>query len=202
MKRLITLAIVLMALSAAGTARADDIQLASVDRNRLGATGFSARIGLIQRDANYYYNRGNAFLRLKQYDRAIAEYSLALRMDPTDVDAFIARAAAYYYTAAYAKALRDWGAVIRLNPKSAAAYGNRAWTYCQLGRADRGLDDARRALQLKVYGDGYAARACNYGVSGDIPAAIRDYEKALSLSPDHGEAADWRRAIDRLRRKK
>jgi len=114
----------------------------------------------------------------------------------------IGHTAAYYYVEDYASALRDWGAVIRLEPGSAAAYGNRAWTHCRLGQADKGLSDAAQALRLKPYGDGYAARACNHGVSGNVPAAIRDYEKALSLSPDHDEASDWRRAIDRLRRRK
>lgn len=201
MRRSIWMGIAL-GLLAAAPARGDGIELASVKTNEGVAAAVPGRVQLTPRGAGHYYNRGNAFFHARQFDRAIAEYGRAIRQDPRDVDALIARAAAYYYIADYARALRDWGTVIRLTPDSAAAYGNRAWTYCQLGRADKGLVDAAHALQLKPYGDGYAARACNHDVSGNVPAAIRDYEKALGLAPDHSEAADWRQAIDRLRRRK
>ncbi len=202
MKRVVWMGLALAPLAGVAGARAQGIDLAGAKpTDGIGAAAPS-RIRLTPHEAGYYYNRGNRFFRRKQFDRAIAAYGRAIRQDPRDVDAFIARAAAYYYVEDYASALQDWGAVIRLAPKSAAAYGNRAWTYCRLGQADKGLSDAAQALQLKPYGDGFAARACNYGVSGNVPAAIRDYEKALSLSPDHDEASDWRRAIDRLRRRK
>ncbi len=192
MKRFILVGLAIIAFSAAPAA-------ADVNRRDAGIADLTPQVLLNPRGADYYYDRGNAFLNDKQYDRAIAEYDRAIRIAPDDVHAHIARAAAYYYTAAYTKALQDWGIVIRLTPHSAAAYGNRAWTYCQLGQPDKGLVDARRALALKAYGDGYAARACNYGARGDIRAAIEDYEKALRLSPDHSEAGDWRRALNELR---
>lgn len=174
---------------------------ANVARRENGVADFARPIALALRDAYFYYFRGNAYLNLKQYDRAIADYTRAIRLDPRYVDAFVGRAAAYYYIAAYNRALREWGKVIKLAPKSATAWGNRAWTYCQLGEPKKGLADARRALKLRRYGDGYAARACNNRAAGNVSAAIRDYEKALELSPGHQEAGDWRRALDRLRAK-
>ena len=53
------------------------------------------------------------------YDKAIADFTEAIRLDPKDADAYCNRARAYYSKGEYDKAIADYSEAIRLNPKYA-----------------------------------------------------------------------------------
>ena len=64
-----------------------------------------------------------------EYDKAIAHYSEALRLNPKDADAYYNRGIAWERRGEYDKAIADYSEAIRLNPNYADAYYNRgiAW---------------------------------------------------------------------------
>jgi tetratricopeptide (TPR) repeat protein len=68
--------------------------------------------------------RAAAYDRLQQYDRAIADYDVALRLDPTQADAFNHRGEVWRKKGDRPRALADFGAAIRLNPDHSPARGN------------------------------------------------------------------------------
>src|SRR5579863_7405171 len=68
--------------------------------------------------------RAAAYDRKDQIDRAIGDYDVALRLDPTLADVFNARGELRRKKGDRPRALTDFGAAIKLNPNHAAAKTN------------------------------------------------------------------------------
>jgi tetratricopeptide (TPR) repeat protein len=65
--------------------------------------------------------RAAAYDRKQQYDRAIADYDTALRLDPAQADAFNHRGEVWRRKGDRPHALADFAAAIKLNPEHASA---------------------------------------------------------------------------------
>jgi tetratricopeptide (TPR) repeat protein len=68
--------------------------------------------------------RGRAYTSKDQPDRAIADYDIALRLDPTLADIFNARGELRRGKGDFPRAIADFAAAIKLNPQHAAARAN------------------------------------------------------------------------------
>lgn len=68
--------------------------------------------------------RAGVFTRKDQIDRAIADYDVVLRLDPTLADIFNTRGELWWKKGDRPKALADFAAAIKLNPDHATARGN------------------------------------------------------------------------------
>jgi tetratricopeptide (TPR) repeat protein len=68
--------------------------------------------------------RGAAYDRKDQIDRAIGDYDIALRLDPSLADVFNARGELWYRKGDRPHALADFGAALKLNPQHEAARAN------------------------------------------------------------------------------
>jgi tetratricopeptide (TPR) repeat protein len=68
--------------------------------------------------------RARAYIRKQQDDRAIADYDVALKLDPTLADIFNARGELWRKKGDRPRALSDFGAAIKLNPQHSIARGN------------------------------------------------------------------------------
>ena len=68
--------------------------------------------------------RAGIYTRSDQVDRAIADYDVALRLDPTLADIFNARGELWRKKADRPHALADFGAALKLNPQHEAARAN------------------------------------------------------------------------------
>jgi tetratricopeptide (TPR) repeat protein len=68
--------------------------------------------------------RAGAYDRKDQIDRAIGDYDMVLRLDPTLADIFNARGELWRRKGDRPRALADFGAAIKLKPDHAAAKGN------------------------------------------------------------------------------
>jgi tetratricopeptide (TPR) repeat protein len=69
-----------------------------------------------------HYERGNAFVRSGDINRAIESFSKALRLNPSYADALIGRALALCKKGDYENAIADLSEALYLDPKNAKAY--------------------------------------------------------------------------------
>jgi tetratricopeptide (TPR) repeat protein len=99
-------------------------------------------------DPTVYYNRGWDFYQRKDYDRAIGEYSEAIRLGLGNATYYFARGVAYIGTKDYDKAISDFTKTIILEPNNAAAYHNRGIAYLELGKNAQAQADFDKAKQL------------------------------------------------------
>ena len=82
-----------------------------------------------------YYNRGNAYFDKRDYDRAIADFTQAIKLDPKDAFAIHDRGVAYYEKHDFERAIADFEAAIKINPNYAVADQSRAPTTCAASAA-------------------------------------------------------------------
>src|ERR1700730_17605619 len=132
--------------------------------------------------ASAFSNRGVAYKRKGDLDRAIADYDEAIKINPKNGIAFINRGLGYLKKGDLDRTIADLSDIIRLYPKFAMGYGNRGEAYLRKGELDRALADLNEAIatdpQLTT---AYAYRGLVQEKKGDRERARADFEMALSL---------------------
>jgi predicted aspartyl protease len=97
-----------------------------------------------------YNSRGNAFGINGQYDKAIADFDEAIRLNPQDALIYANRGRARYRKGDNDQAIADYGEAIRLNPLNADYYLQRGYTQFWLGRFDASAGDLTESLRHKA----------------------------------------------------
>lgn len=152
--------------------------------------------------------RGIAYDAKGDQDRAIADFSEAIRSDPS-ASAFTNRGHDYMLKDNYDGAIADFDAAIRLDPEDSIAFEDRGRAYtlkalrllkggtAETGRAtgqekanlDRAIRDFTEEIRLepqRAYA--YTLRGLAWGESGDDERAAADFRRAADLGdPDAAE---------------
>ncbi|MGC2221000.1 MAG: tetratricopeptide repeat protein [Methylocella sp.] len=126
---------------------------------------------------------------LKDYDRAIAEASRAIRLDPNAASAYVNPGLAYAAKGDNLRALKDFDRAIELYPSGYSAWLNRGLAHAAMGDYKMSLNDLSEAITLD------SARATAFYVRGRVYAALQDYDRAIAdyntaimLNPDSAYA--------------
>ena len=140
--------------------------------------------------ANDAFNRGNAHVRQGDYDQAVAEYTVAIELDPQDACAYyIIRGCTYDEKGDYHHAIADFNTAMELDPQDACAYHYRGISYAKLGEYDQAIADYTDSIRLDPYhSDTYYDRGIAYEKLGKYEWAIADYTAAIRLSPQFAGA--------------
>lgn len=142
--------------------------------------------------AQRYYNRGVGHTQRDDNDRAIADYSEAIRLDPTLGPAFSNRGLVYIDQDNLERAIADFNEAIRLNPKSATAFYNRGIAYVFQDETDHALADFSEAVRLDPTDiDRYRWRGNVNFYKGNFDAAASDLARVVLQSPDDTYAVVW-----------
>ncbi|UCG17599.1 MAG: protein kinase [Phycisphaerales bacterium] len=88
-------------------------------------------------------------MQLREFGRAVDDFSRALEADPELVPALLGRATCHYQARDYAAAIEDTTRIIEAEPSHARAYVLRGESYDKLERYDESIADYARASQLE-----------------------------------------------------
>jgi tetratricopeptide (TPR) repeat protein len=128
---------------------AADPAIAQTSRQPEAAAGAPGR--LVQADikrADDLVNRGNAHADKKEYDRAIADFTQAIELDPQNAYAYNSRADTLREVGKAAEGLPDAEKALKLDSNNAEFWDTRAQIFEALGRRQEAIADYRRALEL------------------------------------------------------
>jgi Tfp pilus assembly protein PilF len=147
--------------------------------------------------------RGAAYIRKRDYERAIQDLDQAIQRDPNYAQAFESRGTAYSLKGKNDRAIEDFSQSIHLDPKSAVSFYDRGGVYNAEGQNDRAIQDFDQAIRLKpdlapvFFAATYHERGLAYFGKGEYQRAIQDYDQAIRLYPNLTQAVTDRGAAQR-----
>jgi tetratricopeptide (TPR) repeat protein len=122
-------------------------------------------------------------------DRAIADYTQAIRLDPNNAVAHRERGVAYFDEGDQDRAKADYTQAIRLDPNDANVYFSRGREYLLKGDYDRAIADQSQAIRLNPnLVEPYSNRGNVYYRKGDYARAIADHTQAIKVDPNYANA--------------
>jgi tetratricopeptide (TPR) repeat protein len=137
--------------------------------------------------------RGDALLAKRDYDKAIAAFSDALKADPDDVRALDGRGIGYGRRGEDDLATADYNAALQKRPNFGAVYNNRGTIQLRKGALQSALDDFN--LAVKYAPNLFAARANRARVltlTKDFDGALADLAEAQRIDPTAAVVASAR----------
>jgi tetratricopeptide (TPR) repeat protein len=141
--------------------------------------------------AEEHMDQGNEYIRVKDYKRAIFEYTKAIEVDPSRPQYYSERGNAYIQEGKYDEAISDITNAINLGNDSVDTYMDRSLAYYKRGDPQSAINDLNRALRIdpenaKVY----LSRGDVYLALGNYEQSILDYRECADLALDASVALD------------
>jgi tetratricopeptide (TPR) repeat protein len=128
--------------------------------------------------------KGDIYIELKDYIKALKEYNKAIKLYPNDPNCFNYRGNMYSHdTKEYKKAIADFSHCIEIDSTYWPAYSNRADTYLELVNYEKALEDYTSAIDLdKENPERYIDRSDCYVYLNDYDNALFDRTKAIEIA--------------------
>ncbi|MEL6555606.1 MAG: FAD-dependent oxidoreductase [Cyanobacteria bacterium J06621_11] len=156
-----------------------------------------------------YYLRGNALLNLQIFDLARADFSEAIRLDPQMIAAYLHRGYLNTFDNSYNQGAADFEQALKLEADNAdAVFGqklaesfsqsaelNERWSAIALPWLTETIEEQPEFITA------YIIRGIAQAESGDLEAAQKDLELAISLQQSQGDllsASETQRVLDIL----
>jgi tetratricopeptide (TPR) repeat protein len=130
-------------------------------------------------------NRGVAYKAKGDFDHALQDYDLAVRLDPYAANHYNNRGVIYRIKGDLGSAVEDYAKAIALKPDYVASYYNRALAYLDMGQFNKALADFNFVIWVNplnayaLYGRGLLKQKM-----GDTDGAAPDMTAAKSANPE------------------
>jgi tetratricopeptide (TPR) repeat protein len=136
-----------------------------------------------------YLQRASCWSRLKEYDKAIADASVAIQLDPEQPNGYFSRGVAYFIKGDekksaddIRKAIADLDKLVELQPQAPVGYYFRGLARLRTKELDKAMDDLNKAIELEPrFAKAYEARSKLWEGAGKGDKARDDMIKARSL---------------------
>jgi tetratricopeptide (TPR) repeat protein len=130
-----------------------------------------------------YYRRGTVYVINKENDKAIADYTQVIKLDPNDMPGYYAiRGALYDRKHEFDKAISDYTQAIKLGYNYAAYFHARGFMYAMKGNDAQALTDYTQAIKLDPNdSSSYFARGKVYLNQQNPEKALAEFTLAIKL---------------------
>ena len=146
--------------------------------------------------ARAFANRGAVYGAKQDFEKALADFSRVLTLEPRSAHAFADRAGMHRLNGQDDAAIKDYTEAIRIDPAFADAILNRAITLAGTGKCAEALPDFTRAIELNPR-DSIALldRGLCYQKIERDDLALNDYSAHLDVEPRSQDGLELRGAL-------
>lgn len=144
-----------------------------------------------------YYDRGLAWAKKNETDKALADYNKSLKLNPDYQNAYISRGNALKLKGQAESAIADYDRAIKIDPpKAGLAYYNRGNSWRDKEQNEKAISDYTKAIELMPrYVNAYVARGNIWKTITEFDRAMEDYDAAIRISPDGANLAYYNRGV-------
>ena len=149
-----------------------------------------------------YYLRGKCYEHKGDIDRAISDFSIAIKIDPRYLLAYYTRAVEYQKRQEFDGAIADYAKIIELDPRQSHAYNNRAMIYDKMGNLDLAILDFDKAIEFEPeLINAHFNRGLTFIKMGDYYRAVDDFAKEAEIRPESRGVQAYRLALSHFLQK-
>src|SRR6186713_1334465 len=135
-----------------------------------------------------FFDLGLAFNALKQHQKALESFDLAIQLQPDFFEAHSNRGAMLAALGRHEDAIESYRKALTIRPDFADAHCNLASALTQLRRYDEALASLDRALALRAdYPDALYNRGNALKPLQRYEEALASYDRAIALQPNHAD---------------
>jgi tetratricopeptide (TPR) repeat protein len=137
--------------------------------------------------ADLYVERGLLHARLNDPEKAAADYTEALELEPDNLRARLLRGNVRAEVGQTQEAIADLDEVIRRQAEWAPGYFHRGNVHARVGNHDAALADYTRAIELDAtHAGAWFQRGNIHAERGELEEAVRDYSETIRASAERG----------------
>lgn len=145
-------------------------------------------------------NRAIVLTSMGQTDEALADYSLVMQLDSTEVNARFNHGLLSLHSRRYADAKKDFDYLSEHFPDSEESLIGNATMHCTMGEFDKAIPLYSSLIDKQEDDVEFiAARAYCRLQTGDLQEASDDIARALEMAPSDGELYLYRAALNKMR---
>ena len=134
-------------------------------------------------------SRGSGYVSRGDREKAAADFTEAIRLDPTPPAVHGYRGRLHNVTREYDKAIEAFTEALRIAPNDHRVFNLRGGTYFNQRDFDRAIADYTAAITLSPnYATAHNNRANCYRDKGELDAAIAGYNDAIRIDPRYASA--------------
>ncbi|MDJ0686886.1 MAG: DnaJ domain-containing protein [Xenococcaceae cyanobacterium MO_188.B32] len=134
------------------------------------------------RRAEKFYNQGLKKFQQRQYQKAIAKYTKAIKVDSQFIDAYLRRCEIYYKLGNHQEILYDCERIIQIDPSIVKAFYYQGRARYSLGFFQGAIDSYSEVIrQDSHHARAYYYRAIAYRDIQDTSSALQDFQIAGDL---------------------
>ena len=140
-----------------------------------------------------YRQRADTIYQRGEYEEAIANYNMAIRLDPNNPETYHQRGLAKFQLERHEEATVDFDMALDINPDNAEVYYDRGLAKYRLGKNEEAIVDFDMALDINPdNAEVYSWRAMAKVHLGEPEEAIADFDMAINLQPDYANDYSYR----------
>ena len=144
-----------------------------------------------QAESDTHYMLGISYLRERDATKALKEFLLAEKVDPTNMEVHAALGQAYQLKKAFPQAEEHYLKALELSPDDPQTENNLGALYLDMKSWDKAIDQFRRASENLLFNEtevSLTGMGVAYANKTQYLDAIESYRKALAAKPDYAPA--------------
>ena len=139
------------------------------------------------RRAEKFYHQGLKKCQQQQYQKALAKYNQAIKLDAQFIEAYLQRCEIYFTLGNHSGILEDCYQLIKLNPSLVKAFYYQGRARHLLGLLPGAIDSYSEVIrQDDHHAYAYYYRGIAYRDTQDTPSALQDFQRAGDLFVTQG----------------
>lgn len=136
------------------------------------------------KSAEAFYERGLINHDLEEYDKAIADFGIAITLKPKYGEAYLQRGAVYVSKWKLKKSLKDLNRASELMPLSSKVYCYIGFAYTFMSDFSKAIENYNKAIQINPDSEiAYLNRGIAFWRNGNIESALKDFTYEIKRNP-------------------